>query len=436
MLLTQLGSMCGWTSPYLARLTVPGSTIFLTLDEASWVAALLNVGRFAGAFVGAICVHFWGSKRAVMHTLMPMTLSWILILVADRPLMLYLARLAGGLGLGMAFSCFPLYIGEVALPEIRGAIITLAFCGSPFGNVASSIAGYYLSANMSGIVFLVPCLLDIALFMWLPDSPHHLVKVGKLEEARSAIEWYRNGVKVDEEFEAVQKFITASGGKSLKEKADEFRAPPVKRALFIVIMLFIFMQICGLNSILFYMEIIFRRGKSTLIDPSLAVILVNVSGAITAVLSVNMMDKCGRKILLMVSGLGITLSMVALGTHFLLMDLGYNPEDFQWLPVASTFLFMISFVFGLMPVPSAVLSEIFPSSIKSIGAFLASFTGAVFAFGATKSYQPMIDAIGEAYVFYLHAVCTATVVPLVLFFMPETKGKTLHEIQELLVKKS
>lgn len=435
LLMIQLGAMCGWTSPYLARLTVPGSPIFLTLNEASWVAALLNVGRFAGAIIGALCVYFWGSKKAMIHTLMPIGLSWLLIILADRPLMLYLARLTGGIGLGMTFSCFPLYVGEIALPEIRGAMVTVAFCGSPFGNVIASMLGYYLSISLSGVVFLAISLANMLMFMWLPDSPHHLVKIGDLEAAKSSIHWYRNGEKVEEELIAVQKFVSSSISGSFKAKLEEFKSAAVMKGIFIVMMLFIFLQICGLNSVLFYMEIIFRRGQSNLIHPSWAVVLVNLSGAITSVLAVNMIDRYGRRILLIASGCGVTVAMTVLGTHFLLIDLGFDPVKFQWLPVASVFMFMLSFIIGLMSVPSTVLSEIFPANIKCIAACMASLGGAVFAFGATKTYQPLVDLMGEAYVFYIHAALTSLVIPFTLYFMPETKGKSLQQIQDELMQK-
>ncbi|XP_058804410.1 facilitated trehalose transporter Tret1-like [Phymastichus coffea] len=435
LVLSQMGIMCAWTSPYLAKLTTPaGETFLLDMDEASWVASLLNVGRFIGAIIGALCVNFWGSKNALIHTLIPMTLSWALIAIAKSAEMLYVARIMGGTGLGMAFSCFPLYIGEIALPTIRGAIVTIAFCGSPFGNVLASAICPYLSMSISAIVFLIPCVADIALFLWLPNSPHHLMKIGDEEGARKAISWYRSGEQVDEEFKEVQRFVSSPD--SLKDKLNEFKNPPIRMAFFIATMLFMYMQISGLNSLLFYQEIIIRKSKSELMNPSTSVILVSVSGAVTSILTINLMDRCGRKFLLIVSGLGLTLSMLMLGTHFELMDLGFDPRNFKWLPAASVFLFMVSFVFGLMPVPSAILSELFPANIKCVAACMASIAGALFAFIATKTYQPMVDLIGEAYVFYTYAALVITVVPFVLCFMPETKGKSLQEIQDLLTKKT
>lgn len=134
------------------------------------------------------------------------------------------------------------------------------------------------------------------------------------------------------------------------------------------------------------------------------------------------------------SSLGVSVAMAGLGIHFHLLEHGVD-ENLQWLPLASIFLFDMSFFAGLMCVPSAVLSELFPTSVKCIAACIASLVGAIFAFVATKSYQPMIFLIGQSNVYFLHAALIILVVPYALVCMPETKGKTLQEIQDDLVKR-
>ncbi|KAL7305041.1 hypothetical protein TKK_0002824 [Trichogramma kaykai] len=430
----QMGAMCGWTSPYLARLTTPNDELWVTPASASWIAALLHVGRVAGTVLGLVCTNVWGSKRAMEHTLIVMLLGWCLVLFADSALILYFARALSGMGIGMIFCCFPLYVGEIAFAEIRGAIFTLTFCGAPLGILSASVAGFYLSLRHSAIVFIVPCVLNIALFLWLPDSPHRLVGKGDLAGAKRAISWYRNGRGVDEELANVQKFINSSSESGFLDFLRRLRVPYIRKAVFISMMLFMYMQISGLNSILFYMEIIFQKGQVTLLRPSLAVILVSIAGVLAAVASTNLMDKCGRRVLLIGSGSGVTLAMLMLGTHFALLNyLGLeSAERFQALIIAGIFVFIVSFMLGLMPVPSAVLGELFAADTKCQAAFVSSLIGAIFAFGSSKLYQPMVDGIGEAWVFFIHALLIITVVPFVLLCLPETKGKSLQEIQDIL----
>lgn len=149
----------------------------------------------------------------------------------------------------------------------------------------------------------------------------------------------------------------------------------------------------------------------------------------------KLMNFSYRRLLLIISSLGVSIAMACLGIHFHLLEHGIDVTDLQWLPLASIFLFDIAFFAGLMCVPSAVLSELFPTNVKCIAACIASLVGAIFAFIATKSYQPLIFLIGQSNVYFVHAALTILVVPYALLCMPETKGKTLQEIQDDLVKR-
>lgn len=200
-------------------------------------------------------------------------------------------------------------------------------------------------------------------------------------------------------------------------------------------MLFVFMQMSGLNNVLFYMEIILRKSGSTLIEPSSAVSYVLIFAVISAVASMRLYDKFGRRLLLIVSSVGVSISLVALGTHFILLDSKVDWIGAQWLPVASLFLFITSFVAGLNSIPSIVSSEVYAANVKSVAACFANLTAAGAAFVASKSYQPLVDMFGEAYVFYAHALITFMAVPYALLVMPETKGKSLQQIQDDLMKK-
>ena len=143
-----------------------------------------------------------------------------------------------------------------------------------------------------------------------------------------------------------------------------------------------------------------------------------------------------RRILLNISGLGVTISMIGMGTHFLLIEKGIATfESLQWLIISSMLLFSALFAIGILAVPSTVLSETFPADIKCMVASIVSLTAAAFAFGATKSYQPLVDYYGHPFVLYLYAALTFLIVPFAMFCMIETKGKTLQEIQDILAKR-
>lgn len=120
-----MGLISVWSSPYVAYLTSPESHIPMTMNEASWVVSLLNLGRLIGAISGSVAVNYLGTKTSIFVTSLPITLCWLFIIVANRVEWLYAARLLAGISMGKMYSCFSLYLGEIADPTIRGALVVL-----------------------------------------------------------------------------------------------------------------------------------------------------------------------------------------------------------------------------------------------------------------------------------------------------------------------
>lgn len=117
---TNLGISSGWSSPYIAKLTSDDSPIPLNHHQSSWVTSIFNIGRFLGSFLGAVFANYLGCKKTLLIALFPLAGWWSCTIVADSPEWLYVGRFLGGIALGMTYSSYPLYLGEVSLPEVRG----------------------------------------------------------------------------------------------------------------------------------------------------------------------------------------------------------------------------------------------------------------------------------------------------------------------------
>ncbi|XP_025987072.2 facilitated trehalose transporter Tret1 [Solenopsis invicta] len=432
----QMGLTEVWSSPYIAYLTSPESHILMTMDEASWVVSLLNLGRLIGAVSGSVAINYLGTKTTIFVTSLPMTICWLFTIVANRVEWLYAARLLAGISIGKMYICIPLYLGEIADPTIRGALGVLAVSGLSVGNLIMGIIGAYLSMTMSAIICFVLCFIVIVIFIWLPESPHHFVKIKKENKARISILWYHRDCDVESELQALKDFHEKNKSLPFADVIKEFRIPYLWKALLLVSMLFIYLQLCGINNVLFYLETILRNGKETVIEPSVVVIIVTAIGIVGSMLSIFLIDKFGRRILTIISGLAVTISLICLGTQYELLDEGYNPATLQALVIFSVMLFQISLYFGIASIPNIVLSEIFPPHVKCVAGCFASIISAIFAFISTSTYEPLINLIREKYVFYLYALILVTVIPYTYFWMPETKGKSLQQIQEKLIGKS
>ncbi|XP_018316127.1 facilitated trehalose transporter Tret1-like [Mycetomoellerius zeteki] len=430
LLQLQMGLISVWSSPYIAYLTSPESHIPLTMDEASWVVSLLNLGRLIGAISGSVAVNYLGAKTTVFITSLPITLCWLFIIVANRVEWLYVARFLAGVSLGKTYSCFSLYLGEIADPSIRGALVVLAVSGLSIGNLMMSIMGAYLRMDVSATVCLILCFILIIIFIWLPESPHHFVKIKQESKARTSILWYHRDCDVESELQALKLFLEKNKSLPFAKIIKEFRIPYIWKAQILVSLLFMYLQICGLNNVLFYMETILRHTKVTVIKPSMIVIIVTATGIAGSMLSMFLIDRFGRRILTIVSASAITISLICLGTQYQLLNAGYNPASLQALPIFSVLLFQIALYIGLVSIPNTVLGEIFPPHVKCVAGCFASIICAISSFISTSTYQPLINLITEKYLFYVYALLLVTAVPYTYFCMPETKGKSLQQIQE------
>ncbi|XP_066581522.1 facilitated trehalose transporter Tret1-like [Prorops nasuta] len=434
LLLNQIGLSAGWSSPYVAKLTARDSPLVITFDEASWVVSLLNLGRLLGAIVGAVCVNYLGCKTSILITSLPMALTWIFTMVANRVEWLYIARLCGGIGMGMSYSNFPIYLGEVAHPKIRGMLMFLGMCGMSAGNLLMSIMGAFLDMEISSAICLAICLVLTGLFLWLPESPYHLIAIGNCEKARKSIAFYDRACDSQAELENLKNFVDSSQKLPFFKTLAEFRHPHVRRPMIVCLFLYMYCQMCGLNNILFYMESILISAKVTWMRPSVIVMCVMACGIVASALSIFLIDRYGRKLLLASSCALVAVSLVSLGAQFALIDWALDTTETQALALIAVFFFQIATFTGILPVPSTVLGELFAPNVKCVAACIGSVCVGIFSFTSAATYLPLVSLIGEKYTFWFYALLQLSAIPFIIFVMPETKGKSLQQIQSELMK--
>ncbi|XP_014469995.1 PREDICTED: facilitated trehalose transporter Tret1-like isoform X2 [Dinoponera quadriceps] len=426
-----IGLAIGWTSPYLALLTNEESLFLITSEEASWIASLLPLGRLLGAVVGSLCVAYLDSKTSLLLTGVPLIGGWICIIFADSAVLLYTFRILSGMSMGMLFSCYPLYIGEISMPSIRGALVGLVINGLPLGTLLGNIMGPKMSMMYFGIISLVVTICYLGTFPFLPQSPHYFVRRGDMERARKAIQWYNRKTDTRSELENVELYVKSSSSVTVRERLKRIKEPKNRRSFQMIIILFIFMQLSGLNSIVFYMEIIVREAMVTSIAPSTVVIIISAAAIICGWIGAFAIDRYGRRILLAISTISVTIGILLLALHFWLLDYDYDPRNLEWLVILAFLVFTLLFM-GVVPVPTTMLSELFQSDLKSLAGFVASVTSAIFAFIAAKTYQPLVDIMSEQYLFCAYAVLMVGCLIYSMVKVPETKGKTLQEIQDMM----
>ncbi|XP_057337851.1 facilitated trehalose transporter Tret1-like [Microplitis mediator] len=430
-----VGLIAGWTSPYLAKLDAtenPISELPITKVEASWIASLINLSRPGGSILGAIFVYNIGSKPTTLISGIPFALGWACFIIMNSVPLVYVSRTLCGIGLGMYYSSFPLYVGEISHPRIRGALVALIMQGYMLGNLFGTMMGKYLDMWVFAAISLVPNLIFLGSFSLMPQTPHYLVRHNKMEEAAKSIKFYDRNADVINELDALKQFMQSNQTTTFKDTWRELNTPLNRKTLLMVNIIFAFVQLSGLYTVSAYMEIMLTKARVDVIDPSSLVIGVSVISIISSWIATYTNDKFGRTIMLLISSIGVALGMFLWGLNYQLLDLGYDDPNLQWLSIIAAIVYQFTIAIGLMPVPTTLISEMFAPSVKGIGACISSGVSGGFAFAASRSYQPMVDALSEKYVFWFYSLLMIGTGIYTMVFIPETKGKSLAEIQQML----
>ncbi|XP_011633666.1 facilitated trehalose transporter Tret1-2 homolog isoform X2 [Pogonomyrmex barbatus] len=431
----QAGITLGWTSPILPYLTSSESFLpELVEGQISWITSLLALGAIAGAVPAGKIADQIGRKWAILLTAIPFATCWVALLTTGNIISMYAARFIGGIGAGAACVLVPVYAGEIAQASIRGALGAFFPLLFSSGILFSYVAGAYCSYvifNAACCAILVPFVLGV---LFMPESPMWLVQKDRKAQAAKVLTILR-GPHYDVAGEIavlqddVDRMTNASGGFK-----DLVGTKAGRKAAITCVGLMCFQQLCGVDAVLFYTVNIFQAANST-IDPFLATIIIGLTEVVMTIFVATVIDRFGRKPLLVISGTMMTICLSVLGYYFRLKDGGSDVSTFGWLPLTSLALFNIVFSIGYGSVPFTVISEIFPPETKGVASSMSIVVHWSLVFVVTKLFPTMEDRMGQAATFWTFSCFTAASAIFAYFVVPETKGKTLQEIQTKLKRR-
>ncbi|XP_026322866.1 facilitated trehalose transporter Tret1-like [Hyposmocoma kahamanoa] len=433
------GYSMGWTSPISTKLnsteTSPLPDI-ITADESSWMGSLLTVGAIFGPFIGGFLAARIGRKWGLMASSVPLFIGWILIAAAKSIGMIYAGRIFWGISVGMLFTISPMYCAEIATDDSRGALGSFLQAFITVGFLLVYGIGPFISYSAVAYVGVVFVAVFVIAFFFMPESPIYYLTKGDREAAAECLMTIRGKSRtgVEAELTKMAMDVQASMEKTATI-ADVFRGGNFK-AFYISCALVFFQQFSGINAVLFYMTIIFDAAGSDL-DPDIAVIIIGAVQLGASLVTPFVVDRLGRRILLLISSCGTAIGLGLLGMYFILDETGSPAADsLGFLPILSLVLFILTYCWGLGPLPWAVMGELFPIEVKAVASPIATAFCWVLSFLVTRYFQPVAKAVGMSVAFWIFGVCCVAAFFFVLFIVPETKGKSFAEIQEMLAGKS
>jgi SP family arabinose:H+ symporter-like MFS transporter len=424
------GLLFGYDTAVIAGAIDPLASRFqLNSVLKGWAVSNVLIGCMIGAaFAGALGDRF-GRKRILQLAALVFAISAVGSALPRNLNELVAARMLGGLAVGAASMLSPLYIAEVSPARLRGRFVSLNQITIILGMLVVSIVNWQIASaddeawNVSvGWRWMfasetLPALLFLGFLLLVPESPRWLVRQGREEEALAILARVGGSDRAALEMEQIRAVIAEEGA----DWRELFR-PSVRAALLIAVVLAILQQVTGINAVLYYAPSIFRSaevsGTRALMQTA---VLQGVNLAFTLV-AIRLVDRLGRKPLLLATAAAMGVSLTLLGCAFYF---GLSP---YWV-LLFTLAYVASFAVAMGPVVWVVLSEIFPTAVRGRAMAVATVCLWVACFAVSQTVMTMFEAIGKPATFWCYAVMCGAALLFVLRFIPETKGKTLEEIE-------
>ncbi len=397
----------------------------LSAGWTGWVASSALVGCFFGALMAGALSDRFGRKKVLLLSATFFTVSAIWCGLAGTATNLVCGRLVGGLGIGIASLNSPLYIAEVSPPRIRGRLVALQQLAIVLGILAAFSTNTLVlhtalsdAAKWRGMfaIGVFPAALFLVLILPLPESPRWLTKQRLPEKARGILARLAGEQEADAEMAQITEALAHEGA-----TIGDLLKPGLRQALIVGVTLMIFTQITGINAIMYYAPEVFKHAGSEAAVAFNDTVWVGLTNLVFTLLSMAFVDRLGRKMLLLigVACMGVSLFLVGYAFHVQASGSGV---------LIAVLAYVASFAFSMGVVGWVLISEIYPTRTR--GRAMAVATGAVWGacFLVSQTF-PIFKEISLAGTFWGYAVMCVVAVIFVWFWVPETKGRSLEEIE-------
>lgn len=414
----------------------------LSAKMHGWVVSSALVGCLLGSAVAGAISDRFGRKKVLLLAAVLFAVCAIGSAIPREPWHLVVARLIGGVGIGIASMLSPMYIAEIAPSKLRGGLITLSQLAITIGilvaylsnDALSQLAQSYPSLYGGGLwrwmfvtevwrgmllVGLLPAAVLFFLLFFVPESPRWLVKQGRIDEALAILSRVGGRDEAQRELTEIRQTLAQETG-SIRELFQ----PKLLPALTIGVLLPFFSQICGINVLIYYGITVLKEAGMTAAEAMHWQNIFGVTNIAATVLAIFTVDRFGRKPLLLTGIIGVGLGLF--GGGWLFLHAPINPKHV--FAVFAFFLACFNFSFG--SVCWIIVAEIFPTAIRGRAMSISIFSLWAGCALVGQTFPYLLKTAGPAGSFWLYAATTPLAFLFVLFFVPETKGKTLEQIEK------
>ncbi|KAK5645204.1 hypothetical protein RI129_006504 [Pyrocoelia pectoralis] len=402
-----------WTAPIIPMIERSNSTIQVTHTDVLWLENIYMIAGFAGIPFVILTIDRFGRKTAILIGAVQGLVAWILIGFASSIEYIYVARFLSGLASNIDFVAAPTYVAEIADKKIRGFLGSWMYLTTLVGVIIIYSIGPFVSIPVSSAV----------------ESPYFYIMKNNPVAARKSLQRLRSTDDVQDEVEEIAITVKMQQTKEIRY-TDLVMNENSRKALVIMTVLNLALHFSGYSVLLMNVHsILDDTGAGSFLSSNNTAILYSILMMVAALLASVLVDKAGRKILVSASSATTGFAILILAIYLALKNYGTDVEPYNWIPIFSVMAYAICYKFGLGVAPFVIAAELFPTNLKALG---MTSTEGIYQISSILSiyiYQVLKENYGIHVPFFLFAVCCFFTVIFTVFFVPETKGKTLNEIQ-------
>ena len=408
----------------------------LSAGLKGWAASSALIGCIFGAATAGMIGDRFGRKKALLLCAVLFTISAVGSAIPRTLTFFVWARFIGGLGVGGASMLSPMYIAEISPEKIRGRLVSIYQLAIASGMLIAFLINMLIQRMgdqawntdvgwrwMFGAE-MIPAVFFGVVLLIVPESPRWLMKMGRRSEAVTILA--NIGGQAHAEFEVAQIEESLSHEEG---KFSELFTSGYRMALIVGVVLAIFQQLCGIQVVLYYSTDIMESAGASTNAAFMQTVIVGGAMVLFTFVAIWLVDKVGRRILLIT---GTTIQCISLTTFGFLLYFGGHP----YVQLFFLLLFVASFAAGMGPVMWIVVSEIFPNKVRGRAMSVTTLTLWAVCYVMTQTFPVLEEQMGSANTFWIYAAGSLLSILFIAKFVPETKGRTLEEIEESWLKKA